>query len=82
MKRFFSQIKDKFKNYTESGEELSEEGEEGYVELNTEGGDEVKSKIMVRPFVMNDFEDIKGRDYEKFTYFQHDLKAKYKIPQT
>jgi|TARA_B100001971_G_C18161511_1_gene521648 SepF-like predicted cell division protein (DUF552 family) len=60
MKRFFSQIKDKFKSYTESEEEPGEEGEEGYVELNTEGGDEVKSKIVVRPFIMNDFEDIKS----------------------
>ncbi|MAG07953.1 hypothetical protein CMO89_00615 [Candidatus Woesearchaeota archaeon] len=59
MKRFFSQIKDKFKSYTEGEEEPSEEGEEGYVELNTEGEEEIKSKIMVRPFVMNDFEDIR-----------------------
>jgi len=58
MGRFFSQLKERFKGYTE-GEEESEEGEEGYVELNTEGEEEVKSKIIVRPFVINDFEDIK-----------------------
>ena len=31
---------------------------EGYVELDTENED-VKSKILVRPFTINDFEDIK-----------------------
>jgi len=34
------------------------EAEEGYVELDTESED-VKSKIIVRPFVLDDFEGIK-----------------------
>ena len=33
--------------------------EEGYVELDTESGDEIRSKVIVRPFVMKDFESIK-----------------------
>jgi len=32
--------------------------EEGYVEIETES-EEVKSKIVVRPFMMKDFEDVK-----------------------
>ena len=54
MKRFLSKIKE-----TISGPEYEEEGaEEGYVELDTEAED-VKSKILVRPFTITDFEDIK-----------------------
>jgi len=54
MKRLFSRIKD-----TLSGPSYEEEGgEEGYVELDTESED-VKSKILVRPFTIGDFEDIK-----------------------
>ncbi len=41
-----------------SAEEMPEEAEEDYVELDTEG-EEVKSKIIVRPFVLENFEDIK-----------------------
>ncbi len=52
--KFFSKIKD-----TLSGPAYEEEGgEEGYVELDTESED-VKSKILVRPFTIGDFEDIK-----------------------
>jgi len=58
MGSFFSQLKEKFKGYTE-GEDEGEEGEEGYVELNTEGDEELKSKITVKPFVIDDFEDIR-----------------------
>jgi len=54
MKRFFSKIKESL-----SGPAYEEEGgEEGYVELDTESED-VKSKILVRPFTIGDFEDIK-----------------------
>jgi SepF-like predicted cell division protein (DUF552 family) len=34
------------------------EAEEGYVELDTEGGDG-RSRILVRPFQLDDFEDVK-----------------------
>ncbi|MBU4493457.1 MAG: cell division protein SepF, partial [Nanoarchaeota archaeon] len=38
--------------------ELLSEGEKEYLELDTEGG-ESKANIIVRPFVINDFSDIK-----------------------
>ncbi len=41
-----------------TAEDMPEEAEEDYVELDTEG-EEVKSKIVVRPFVLENFEDIK-----------------------
>ena len=50
---FFSQIKDKLSDGTDK-----EGGEEGYVELDTET-EEIKSKIVVRPFVLTDFEDTR-----------------------
>lgn len=54
MKRFLSKIKESI-----SGPVYEEEsGEEGYVELDTEAED-IKSKILVRPFTISDFEDIK-----------------------
>lgn len=51
----FTNIKDKF-----MGGRGFEEGaaEEGYVELDTEA-EEIRSKIIVRPFMIEDFEDIK-----------------------
>jgi len=56
MKAFFSKIKEKvLPNFEENNKE---EAEEGYVELDTGGGD-IRPKIIVRPFVMQDFEDIK-----------------------
>ncbi len=54
MNRFFSKIKE-----TIGSPSYEEEVDrEGYVELDTENED-VKSKILVRPFTINDFEDIK-----------------------
>lgn len=49
----FSKIKDKFKR-----EEESEPEGEAYVELDTSSGEE-KAKILVRPFVIEDFNDVK-----------------------
>ncbi|MBI2662602.1 cell division protein SepF [Candidatus Woesearchaeota archaeon] len=52
MKDFFLQLKEKFSR-------PSNDNPEGYVEVgNTSAGD-VKSRFMIRPFVMEDFEDIK-----------------------
>ena len=34
------------------------ESEEGYLELDTEGA-ETKAKVLVKPFVLDDFEDVK-----------------------
>ncbi len=50
---FFSTIKDKI-----TGSEERDEPEEGYVELDTEQ-EELKSKVIVRPFVLTDFEDTR-----------------------
>jgi len=44
---------------TSSGSEMFEEGEHGYVELEKESGIDTKSKLMVRPFVIEEFEHIK-----------------------
>tara|TARA_Y100000310_G_C20151855_1_gene565128 strand:+ start:20 stop:400 length:381 start_codon:yes stop_codon:yes gene_type:complete len=55
MKDFFLQLKDKL---TQPKEEVMEEPFEEYVELDQ--GKEEKSRIVVRPYVMEEFEDIKG----------------------
>ena len=55
MKDFFLQLKDKL---TQPKEEVMEEPFEEYVELDQ--GKEEKSRIIVRPYVMEEFEDIKG----------------------
>ena len=52
MKKFFEKLFGSNKQY----DELS--AEEGYVELDTEGGDS-HSRILVRPFQLDDFEDVK-----------------------
>jgi len=55
MKGFLNRIKEKMG----SGSDLMHEAEEeGYVELDTENA-ETKAKILVRPFVIDDFESIK-----------------------
>lgn len=55
MKDFFLQLKDKL---TRPREEFPEESFEEYVELDQRK--EEKSRIIVRPYVMEEFEDIKG----------------------
>lgn len=57
MKNFFLKLKEKF-----SGELPNEEfpgSEDEYVEIDTEGMPERKAKVLVRPFIINDFQDIK-----------------------
>ena len=57
MKNLFLRIKEKL---TETvGEEAPEEKAEEYVEIGPEVAQEGKSKIIVRPFVIQDFDDIK-----------------------
>ncbi len=56
MKRLFS-LK-KFKKTT-FDEDDNIEAEDEYVELNTDAGEQQQPKIMVRPFVIEDFSDIK-----------------------
>ena len=55
--KFFSLKRTKKKTYDEDD---NLQAEDEYVELNTEAGEaERSSKVIVRPFVMNDFSDIK-----------------------
>ena len=60
MKKILSDIKSGFKKAfgSKTEAELLSEGEKEYLELDTEGG-ESKANIIVRPFVIDDFSDIK-----------------------
>ena len=57
MKDFLLRLKERF---TQPQEEMPEQGE-SYVEVQNEtsGRDDSKAKVLVRPFVMEEFEDIK-----------------------
>jgi len=57
MKDLWLQLKDKFLRPAEA--EGEQEGQESYVEVNSTGQKEDKGKIVVRPFVMEEFEDIR-----------------------
>ena len=58
---FFSQVKDKMKRGEVLEEDFMESGGEGeYVELGSDEELETSSKVMVKPFTLVDFEDIKG----------------------
>ena len=54
---FLSKLKEKLGS--SSGSEMFEESEQGYVELGSEAGIDTKSRLMVRPFVIEEFEHIK-----------------------
>ncbi|MFH1591114.1 MAG: cell division protein SepF [archaeon] len=56
MKKFLSRIKASF-----GGDSLkeNESEDEEYVEIDTLGGDEVKSKVLIHPFTISDFSDVK-----------------------
>ena len=54
---FLSKIKEKLG--TSSSSEMFDEAEHGYVELGSESGSDSKSKLMVRPFIIEEFEHIK-----------------------
>lgn len=53
---FFSRLKQKVVGSTSL---MNEEEEEGYVELGSNAGGEAGSRVIVRPFVISDFESIK-----------------------
>ena len=57
MKDFLLQLREKFMKPAEAGEEMEEHG--SYVELDSTPSKEEKSRVLVRPFVMEEFEDIK-----------------------
>ena len=60
MRDFFLNLKEKFSTPTGMEEELDEEESLDYVELGaTSEQDESNSKVLVRPYVMEEFEDIK-----------------------
>ena len=54
---FLSKLKEKLG--TGSSSEMFEEAEHGYVELGSESSVDTRSKLMVRPFVIEEFEHIK-----------------------
>ena len=59
MKDFFLQLKDRFLKPAEEEQEAGQQGDE-YVELASQQGPrDDRSKVLVKPFVMEDFEDIK-----------------------
>ncbi|HLC82019.1 MAG TPA: hypothetical protein VJH68_05170, partial [Candidatus Nanoarchaeia archaeon] len=57
MKDFFLQLKERFSRPVEE-EEYEPQGDE-YVEVNSHSSQDEKSRVLVRPFVMEEFEDIK-----------------------
>ncbi len=63
MRDFFLQLKDKFATPQHEEEEMMEEQESysDYVELGVSGPTESdkSSKVLVKPYVMEDFEDVK-----------------------
>ena len=50
---------DKFKNVLKNGNHDYDEFSDDYVEIDAKGAHSPKAKIMVRPFVIEDFSDIK-----------------------
>ena len=60
MRDFFLQLKDKFVGPVDQPQEAQTEQPSEYVELGTPRVQERDSKVVVRPYVMEDFEDIKG----------------------
>ncbi len=60
MKDFFLQLREKFSTPVEDEEEMMQETREDYLEVShSDSPKEDKSKVLVRPFVMEEFEDIK-----------------------
>ena len=56
MKDFLLRIRERF---SQPREEEKESDDEGYVEVENSSNKEDRSKVLVRPFVMEEFEDIK-----------------------
>ncbi len=60
MSGFFSKLKDKIiRGITIEDETFPEEYGEDYLEIDTEQATRPKSKILIKPFVVKEFEDIK-----------------------
>lgn len=60
MKNIFLRIKEKL-GQKMGGEDIEMPGDESeeYVEVSSQAKDDIKAKIIVRPFVIEDFDDIK-----------------------
>jgi SepF-like predicted cell division protein (DUF552 family) len=58
MKKIISKIKDRVKSWG-FDDEASEEVEEEYLELDTSAKKIGSSKVVVRPFILDDFSDVK-----------------------
>jgi len=54
---FFSKITDKLR--AEPDVAITRDGDEGYVEIDTDGAKEAKAKIIVKPYTLDDFSDVK-----------------------
>ena len=61
MKKIFEHIKKSLSGLRSSNEDDFDESdvEEGYVELNSADGKDKKSSILLRPFTLEDFSDVK-----------------------
>lgn len=57
MKDFFLQLKEKLMRPAD--EESSRDSGESYVQVDNSGPKDDKTKVLVRPFIMEEFEDIK-----------------------
>jgi SepF-like predicted cell division protein (DUF552 family) len=60
MKGFFMRLKGMMKQPAPSEPVHMPEEDEGYVELSTDSNDVAHSKITVRPFILEDFNGVKG----------------------
>jgi len=58
MKKFFTNIKDRIKQW--GFDDDYKEYEEEYLELDTSGRKSDSQKVVVRPFVLEDFSDVKS----------------------
>ncbi|MBM3230006.1 cell division protein SepF [Candidatus Parvarchaeota archaeon] len=58
MKKLFSWVRDTFNVETDSAPEMRG-AEDDYVELDTLQSEDAKSKVIVRPYVLEDFSNIK-----------------------
>ena len=59
MKSFFMRIKRKFSNEDSDYNGFPDEVDESYVELSGEEVEDSKQKILVKPYVLEDFSDVK-----------------------
>ena len=60
MKSFFMRIKKKISNEDSEYDEFPEEIDESYVELSGEDIEDPKQKLLVKPYVLEDFADVKA----------------------